>query len=52
MGDSFTILDSGGTYDADEGTVVHIMDTENFKLDADTYGFQFKKPEMLSMENE
>ena len=35
VGDSFTIrwLDADGTYDADEGTVVHIMDTENFKLD-------------------
>ncbi len=36
LGDSFTIrwLDADRTYDADEGTVVHIMETENFKLDA------------------
>ena len=35
VGDAFTIrwLDANRTYDADEGTVVHIMDTENFKLD-------------------
>ena len=35
VGDAFTIrwLDTDRTYDADEGTVVHIMDTENFKLD-------------------
>ena len=34
-GDSFTIrwMDADQTYDADEGTVVYIMDTENFKLD-------------------
>ena len=35
MGDLFTIrwLDANRTYDADEGVVVHIMDTENFKVD-------------------
>ena len=35
IGDSFTIrwLDADRTYDADEGTIVHIMETENFKLD-------------------
>ena len=35
VGDSFTIrwLDANRTYDADEGIVVHIMDTENFKVD-------------------
>tara|TARA_B100001750_G_scaffold14616_1_gene10379 strand:+ start:375 stop:1550 length:1176 start_codon:yes stop_codon:yes gene_type:complete len=35
VGDSFTIrwMDADQTYDADEGTVVYIMDTENFKLD-------------------
>ncbi len=34
-GDLFTIrwLDANRTYDADEGEVVHIMDTENFKVD-------------------
>ena len=35
IGDSFIIrwLDANRTYDADEGIVVHIMDTENFKVD-------------------
>mgnify|MGYP001193646223 CR=1 FL=1 len=35
IGDSFTIrwLDANMTYDADEGVVIHIMDTENFKVD-------------------
>ena len=35
VGDSFTLrwMDADQTYDADEGTVVYIMDTENFKLD-------------------
>ena len=35
VSDSFTIrwLDDNHTYDADEGMVVHIMDTENFKVD-------------------
>jgi len=35
VGDSFSIrwLDINSTYDADEGTVAYIMDTENFKLD-------------------
>ena len=35
VGDSFTIrwLDANMTYDADEGVVIHIMDTENFKVD-------------------
>ena len=54
-GDSFTIrwLDSDGTYDADEGTVVHIMDTENFKLDIGHIWIPIKKAqEMLAMKNE
>ena len=35
VGDSFTIrwLDINRTFDANEGTVVYIMDTENFKID-------------------
>jgi len=35
VGDSFMIrwLDANRAYDADEGIVVHIMDTENFKVD-------------------
>ena len=55
IGDSFTIrwLDSDGTYDADEGTVVHIMDTENFKLDIGHIWIPIKKAqEMLTMEDE
>ena len=38
VGDSFTIrwLDINRTFDANEGTVVHIMDTENFKIDKKT----------------
>ena len=40
-------------YDADEGTIVHIMDTENFKLDAGHIWIPIQKAqEMLSMENE
>ena len=55
IGDSFTIrwLDSDGTYDADEGTVIHIMDTENFKLDIGHIWIPIKKAqEMLTMEDE
>ena len=35
VGDSYTIrsMDADKTYDADEGTIIYIMDTENFKLD-------------------
>ena len=55
IGDSFIIrwLDSKGTYDADEGTVVFIMDTENFKLDIGNIWIPIQKAqEMLAMENE
>ena len=55
VGDSFTIrwLDADGTYDADEGTVVHIMDTENFKLDIGQIWIPLKKAqEMLALENQ
>ena len=55
IGDSFTIrwLDSDGTYDADEGTLVHIMDTENFKLDIGHIWIPINKAqEMLAMKNE
>jgi putative ABC transport system permease protein len=55
IGDSFTIrwLDSDGTYDANEGTVVHIMDTENFKLDIGHIWIPINKAqEMLAMKNE
>ena len=55
IGDSFTIrwLDTDGTYDADEGTVVHIMDTENFKLDIGHIWVPLKKAqEMLAIKDE
>jgi len=55
VGDAFTIrwLDADRTYDADEGTVVHIMDTENFKLDMGHIWVPLKKAQtMLAMEKE
>ncbi len=55
VGDAFTIrwLDTDRTYDADEGTVVHIMDTENFKLDMGHIWIPLSKAQsMLSMERE
>jgi len=55
VGDAFTIrwLDANRTYDADEGTVVHIMDTENFKLDMGHIWIPLKKAQtMLAMEEE
>ena len=55
VGDSFTIrwLDTDRTYDADEGIVVHIMDTENFKLDMSHIWIPLKKAQtMLAMEGE
>jgi ABC-type lipoprotein release transport system permease subunit len=55
VGDNFTIrwLDANRTYDADEGTVVHIMDTENFKLDMGHIWIPLEKAQtMLAMEEE
>ena len=55
VGDSFTIrwLDVNRTYDADEGTVVHIMDTENFKLDIGHIWIPLEKAQtMLAMAEE
>ena len=55
VGDVFTIrwLDADRTYDADEGTVVHIMDTENFKLDMGHIWIPLKKAQtMRAMEEE
>jgi len=55
VGDAFTIrwLDANRTYDADEGTVVHIMDTENFKLDMGHIWIPLEKAQtMLAMEDE
>ena len=54
-GDTFTIrwLDSEKTYDAMEGTVVHIMNTENFKLDIGTIWIPIKTAQsMLEIEDE
>ena len=54
-GDTFTIrwLDSEKTYDAMEGTVIHIMDTENFKLDIGTIWIPIKTAQsMLEIEDE
>lgn len=55
VGDSFTIrwLDADHTYDADEGTIVHIMETENFKLDLGHIWIPLSKAQsMLAMENQ
>ncbi len=55
VGDSFTIrwLDADRTYDADEGTVVHIMQTENFKVDMGHIWLPLEKTQtMLAMEGE
>ena len=55
VGDSFTIrwLDSDKTYDANEGTIVHIMDTENFKIDIGHIWVSLKSArEMLAIKNE
>ena len=55
VGDVFTIrwLDADRTYDANEGTVVHIMDTENFKLDMGHIWIPLNKVQaMLAMEGE
>jgi len=54
-GDTFTIrwLDSEKTYDAMEGTVIHIMNTENFKLDIGTIWIPIKTAQsMLEIEDE
>ena len=55
VGETFTIrwLDADRTYDADEGTVVHIMSTENFKLDMGHIWIPLEKAQtMLAMEGE
>ena len=55
VGDSFMIrwLDANRTYDADEGVVVHIMETENFKVDMGHIWIPLiKAQDMLAMENE
>ena len=55
VGDSFTIrwLDANRTYDADEGIVAHIMDTENFKVDIGQIWVPLdRSQEMLEMEGQ
>ena len=55
VGDAFIIrwLDADRTYDADEGIVVHIMETENFKLDLGHIWVPLEKAQaMLAMEGE
>ena len=55
IGDAFTIrwLDINKTYDADEGIIVNIMDTENFKVDAGQIWIPLDKAQaMLDMEGE
>ncbi|MBT3217250.1 MAG: ABC transporter permease [Candidatus Marinimicrobia bacterium] len=55
VGDSFAIrwLDANKTYDADEGVVIHIMETENFKVDVGTIWIPLERAQtMLDMENE
>ncbi|MAJ43786.1 MAG: ABC transporter permease [Candidatus Marinimicrobia bacterium] len=55
VGDSFILrwLDSDKTYDANEATIVHIMDTENFKIDIGHIWLPLNSMrKMLAMENE
>ena len=55
IGDTFMIrwLDANRTYDADEGMIVHIMETENFKIDMGHIWIPLiKSQEMLAMKNE
>jgi len=55
IGDTFMVrwLDANRTYDADEGMIVHIMETENFKVDMGHIWIPLiKAQDMLAMENE
>ena len=55
VGDSFIIrwLDANRTYDAEEGFIAHIMDTENFKIDMGQIWIPLERIQtMLSMEGE
>ncbi len=55
VGDSFAIrwLDANRTYDADEGLIVYIMETENFKVDMGTIWIPLERAQtMLDMKNE
>ena len=55
IGDTFTIrwLDANSTYDANEGIVVNIMDTENFKVDIGQIWVPLDQAQsMLAMEGE
>jgi putative ABC transport system permease protein len=55
VGDTFAIrwLDANRTYDADEGVIVYIMETENFKVDLGTIWIPLNRAQtMLDMKNE
>ena len=55
VGDTFAIrwLDANRTYDADEGVIVYIMETENFKVDMGTIWIPLERARtMLDMSNE
>ncbi|MEA1881160.1 MAG: FtsX-like permease family protein [Candidatus Marinimicrobia bacterium] len=55
VGDAFAIrwLDANRTYDADEGVIVYIMETENFKVDMGTIWIPLERAQaMLDMKNE
>ena len=55
VGDAFAIrwLDANRTYDADEGVIVYIMETENFKVDMGTIWIPLEQAQtMLDMKNE
>ncbi len=55
VGDTFAIrwLDANRTYDADEGVIVYIMETENFKVDMGTIWIPLARAQtMLDMKNE
>ena len=55
VGDTFAIrwLDANRTYDADEGVIVYIMETENFKVDVGTIWIPLERAQtMLDMKDE
>ena len=55
IGDTFMIrwMDKDRTYDANQGEIVHIMDSDNFKIDMDHIWISLPiLQEMLSMENQ
>ena len=55
VGDTFMIrwLDANRTYDADEGMIVYVMETENFKVDMGHIWIPLKRAqEMLAMDDQ